>query len=150
MSSPSTPTASLAWDVPPAHVERVDVGQGDIDGLNHCNNVSYLRWLEQAAWGHSVVLGLDLAAYQRLDRAMVVRRHEVDYLGAAYLGDELVVGTWLQENDGKLNMLRRYQIFRPRDGQLLIRAQTHFVCIELSSGRPRRMPPEFGQGYRVS
>lgn len=142
--------SNLPWDVPPAHVFQVQVGSADIDGLNHCNNVSYLRWLEQAAWEHSIALGLDLAAYQRLDRAMVVRRHELDYLGAAYLNDGLIVGTWLAENDGKLNLHRRYQIFRAADGALLIRARTHFVCIQLSTGRPKRMPAEFSQGYRMS
>lgn len=139
----------LAWDVPPAHIEAVTVQVHDVDGLNHCNNISYIRWLEQAAWGHSNALGLNLARYQQLNRAMVVRRHEVDYLGAAYEGDELVVGTWLHENDGKLNLLRRYQMIRPKDGQVLIRAQTHFVCVELSTGRPKRMPPEFASGYPV-
>jgi len=29
----------------------------------------------------------------------------------------------------------------------LLRAQTTFVCIELSSGKPKRMPSEFLEGY---
>jgi len=28
-----------------------------------------------------------------------------------------------------------------------LRAQTTFVCIELSTGKPKRMPSEFIQGY---
>ena len=29
----------------------------------------------------------------------------------------------------------------------LLRAQTTFVCIELSTGKPKRMPAEFVEGY---
>lgn len=141
---------NLPWDVAPAFTLGVKVAAGDIDGLQHCNNVSYLRWLEQAAWAHSVELGLDLEAYKRLNRAMVVHRHEIDYLGAGYEGDELLVGTWLHDNDGKLSLWRKYQIVRPRDAALLIRATTHFVCAELSTGRPKRQPQEFLQAYAAA
>ncbi|MGH8529598.1 MAG: acyl-CoA thioesterase [Nevskiales bacterium] len=137
----------MPWDIPPSFSFAVTVESADVDGLDHCNNVSYLRWLEQAAWQHSIELGLDLEAYKRLDRAMVVRRHELDYLGAAYLDDELIVGTWLHENDGKLSLWRKYQIIRPRDSMVLIRATTHFVCAELSSGKPKRQPEEFLKAY---
>lgn len=136
------------WEVEPAYQLSVRVGEADIDGLGHCNNVSYLRWLEQAAWGHSIALGLDLEAYQRLDRAMVVRRHALEYLGAAYLHDEVAVGTWLSAHDGKLNLVREYQMIRVQDRQTLLRATTQFVCVQLSSGRPKRMPAEFAQGYQ--
>lgn len=44
-------------------------------------------------------------------------------------------------------MTRRFQLVRPSDNLTLLRAQTTFVCIELSSGKPRRMPEEFIQGY---
>jgi len=36
---------------------------------------------------------------------------------------------------------------RPSDNTTLLRAQTTFVCIELSTGRPKRMPVEFIEGY---
>ncbi|MNY51707.1 hypothetical protein D3C86_1873220 [compost metagenome] len=44
-------------------------------------------------------------------------------------------------------MTRRFQLIRPSDATTLLRAQTTFVCIELSSGRPKRMPAEFIEGY---
>ncbi|MDB4825223.1 acyl-CoA thioesterase, partial [Pseudomonadales bacterium] len=36
---------------------------------------------------------------------------------------------------------------RPSDGITLLRAAMRFACIELSSGKPRRMPREFIEGY---
>ena len=51
------------------------------------------------------------------------------------------------ESDQRLRMNRRFQLVRPADGATLLRAQTTFVCIELSSGKPKRMPAEFIDGY---
>ena len=78
---------------------------------------------------------------------MAVVRHEIDYLASAYQDDELQLATWIVDWDQKLRMTRRFQLKRPSDGVTLLRAQTTFVCIELSTGKPKRMPSEFIQGY---
>ncbi|KHO65401.1 MULTISPECIES: acyl-CoA thioesterase [Pseudomonas] len=137
----------MKWDLPDPFVRELEVVAEDIDELGHANNATYVRWMERCAWGHSQHLGLDLAAYRRLDRAMAVVRHEVDYLASAYQGEWLCMGTWIVESDHRLRMLRRFQLVRPADGVTLLRAQTTFACIELSTGRPRRMPAEFVEGY---
>ncbi|MBD2836724.1 acyl-CoA thioesterase [Pseudomonas sp. JM0905a] len=137
----------MTWDMSNPFVIDIKVGADDIDGLGHANNAVYVSWLERCAWRHSQSLGLDLAEYRRLDRAMAVLRHEIDYLAAAYEDQELQMGTWIVESDQKLKMDRRFQLVRPEDGTTLLRARTTFVCIELSSGRPKRMPTEFVEGY---
>lgn len=137
----------MNWDLPEPYAIELTVGEAEIDGLGHANNTAYVSWMERCAWSHSQHLGLDLAAYRRLDRAMAVVRHEVDYLASAYQGEQLCMGTWIVKSDHKLRMLRRFQLIRPADGATLLRAQTTFACIELSSGRPRRMPVEFVEGY---
>lgn len=137
----------MNWDLPSPYLLELEVTAEDIDGLGHVNNAVYVSWMERCAWNHSQHLGLDLATYRRLDRAMAVVRHEVDYLAAAYQGERLCMGTWIVESDQRLRMLRRFQLIRPADGATLLRANTTFACIELSSGRPRRMPPEFVEGY---
>lgn len=135
------------WDYPQPFTLGTRVSADDIDGLEHTNNTVYVKWCEQVAWAHSVALGLDLEAYQRLDRAMAITHSEYDYLQASRAGDELVAGTWIVSWDRKLTMERRFQILRPADGITLLRGMMRFVCIEISSGRPRRMPPEFIAGY---
>lgn len=137
----------MSWDLPDPYVLELEVVADDIDELGHANNAVYVRWMERCAWSHSQSLGLDLAAYRQLDRAMAIVRHEVDYLAAAYQGERLRMGTWIVESDHRLRMLRRFQLIRPADGVTLLRAQTTFACIELSTGRPRRMPAEFVEGY---
>jgi len=135
------------WDIPAPHTFTTRVAAPDIDGLNHTNNAVYVNWCQQVAWAHSVALGLDLARYRELDRAMAITRSEYDYLQASREGDEVVVGTWIVGWDRKLTMERRFQVIRPADGATLLRARMRFVCIALSSGRPRRMPKEFLEGY---
>jgi acyl-CoA thioester hydrolase len=137
----------LDWDYPnPFTVPRAPQA-ADIDGLNHTNNAVYVRWCEQAGWAHSEALGLALADYQRLDRAMAIRRGEYDYILPTVQDEALVLGTWLVAGDGKLAMERRFQLIRERDGATVLRGRWDLVCIELSSGRPRRMPQEFVDAY---
>jgi acyl-CoA thioester hydrolase len=138
---------SLPWDYPEPFTIEVTVDPADIDGLQHTNNTVYVKWCEQVAWAHSVALGLDLACYQRLDRAMAITRAEYDYLQASRAGEALSIGTWISTWDGKLTMARRFQILRHRDNATLLRGGMRFACIEVSSGRPRRMPGEFIDGY---
>ena len=137
----------MSWTLPDPFVIDIVVQSEDIDGLGHANNAVYVSWLERCAWRHSQSLGLDLAEYRRLDRAMAVLRHEIDYLASAYEGDQLQLATWIVESDQRLKMTRHFQLKRPADDLTLLRAQTTFVCIELSSGKPKRMPAEFVEGY---
>jgi len=142
--------AQFSWPVSAPHCIRVRVGAEDIDAFDHTNNVSYLRWLEQCAWSHTCALGLDMAAYQRIGAGCVARRHELDYLSPSFLDDALVVGTWIEENDGRVTMWRGYRIIRVSDGRTVMNARTQWACVDMASGRPRRQPPEFVAAYQVS
>jgi acyl-CoA thioester hydrolase len=135
------------WDYPSPHTLRTRVTAADMDGLNHTNNAVYVNWCQQVAWSHSVAVGMDLARYRELDRAMAITRSEFDYLRASREGDDIVVATWIVDWDRKLTMQRRFQVIRVNDGVTLLRAAMRFACIEVSSGRPRRMPPEFLDAY---
>ena len=137
---------SPAWDAPAPHVLAVAVTDAHIDLMQHVNNVHYLQWLEDVAWDHSVVLGMRQDDYTRLGHGMVVRRHELDYVAPAVLGDRVLLATWIVGLD-RLSLHRRYQFMRASDGTTLFRGATHFVCVDIESGRVRRMPPEFTQVY---
>jgi acyl-CoA thioester hydrolase len=139
----------MPWDHPNPFTLPLMPEAGDIDGLDHTNNGTYVRWCEQVAWAHSEKLGLALADYRRLDRAMAIRRSEYDYLLPTQLGDPLTLATWLFPGDGKLTLERRFQLIRDGDQATVLRGRWELVCIEVSSGRVRRMPPEFAQVYRA-
>ncbi|HJW57088.1 MAG TPA: acyl-CoA thioesterase [Burkholderiaceae bacterium] len=91
------------WDYAAPYTLSITPTPEDIDGLNHTNNAVYVKWCEQAAWGHSERLGLSLADYRRLDRAMAIRRSQYDYLLATYQGEALTLGTWQGEHGTPLS-----------------------------------------------
>ncbi|WP_426417556.1 acyl-CoA thioesterase [Aestuariirhabdus sp. LZHN29] len=140
-------TQPLKWDYPDAYIVDIQVGPEHIDHYGHVNNCEYIRWLEVVAWAHSESLGLTLARYRELDRGMVVHRHEVDYVAPGYRDEPLQIATWIERCDGKLTLERRFQLQRVTDGVTLMRAHTRFICVQLSTGKPKRMPEEYAQGY---
>ena len=118
----------MGWDRATPFIIDLQVGAEDIDGLGHANNAVYVTWLERCAWRHSQRLGLDLVEYRRLDRAMAVVRHEIDYLAAAYEDDELQLATWIVDWDQRLKMTRHFQLIRPSDNTTLAARADH-VCL---------------------
>ena len=135
------------WDLPAPHTLDVVVEATDIDGLQHTNNAVYVKWCERVAWAHSESLGLDLECYRRLNRAMVITRSEFDYLQASRLGDAITAATWIVDWDARLTMERRFQVVRTDDDVTLLRGKMKFACIDLATGKPRRLPPQFVEGY---
>ncbi len=89
----------MSWRRPAPFVLDIEVGAEHLDEFAHVNNVVYVGWLEQCAWAHSRALGLGLDEFLRLDRGMLVVRHEIDYLAAAREGERLELGTWIVECD---------------------------------------------------
>ncbi len=145
----NAPAPTEPWDYPDPHLIEVRVNADDIDVMGHTNNVVYLGWLEKIAWDHSCALGVNWALYERLNRAMVARRHELDYLAACHEGDTIRIATWITD-PGKLGITRRYQLVRAQDSRTVMRAMTQWVCIRLDSGRPCRMPEEFVRAYQAT
>lgn len=139
--------AGIDWDFPDPNIMRVCVDASHIDVMQHTNNVVYLQWLEDAAWDHSRQLGLAEADYERLGYGMVARRHVLDYLQPTFLGETILLGTWIIWND-RLSTRRAYQFVRESDGQTVFRGRTHWVCVDIKEGKVRRMPPEFLAAYQ--
>ena len=131
-----------------AFVLRITVGADDIDGLDHANNVVYVRWVQDAATSHSDAIGLDLAAYVARGAVFLVKRHEIDYLRPALLGDALDVETRVLVL-ASASSERRTQIRRRGDGVLLARAVTQWVFVDLTRGRPVRIPAEVRSRFAI-
>jgi acyl-CoA thioester hydrolase len=121
------------------HTLRIRVSGDDIDELGHASNLVYLRWVQEAAIDHSRAVGLGVAEYLARGTAFVVRRHEIEYLRPALVGDEIDVSTWVASL-GAATSERRTAIRRVGDGALLARAVTQWVHLDLSRGRPVRTP----------
>ena len=135
------------FDLPAPHIIDLEVGAADIDAYNHVNNAVYVTWCDRIAWDHSAALGLPIERCLEIDRGMAVVRTVIQYLRPALLGDVVHVATWIVPVDSRLRVRRRFQIVRLADESTLARAEIEYACIELSSGRPMRWPPEFRERY---
>lgn len=140
-------SGASAFDLPAPHITELTVEAADIDAYNHVNNAVYVTWCDRSAWEHSAALGLPIARCLEIDRGMAVVRTVIQYLRPALLGDLVHVATWIVPVDSRLRVRRRFQIKRTADDSTLARAEIEYVCIELSSGKPTRWPPEFRERY---
>ncbi len=141
--------SSLA-DFPDSYWKMFKVTTDDLDGFHHVNNAVYLKWMDATVWEHTRHVGLTEQACLDLNRGMAAVRHEIDYLSSALLNDEIVVYNWLSANDGRLRASRLFQMIRLGDKKTILRARSDYVCTNLTTGRPTRMPDAFKTGYNVT
>lgn len=125
----------------------------DIDELDHVSNLVYVRWVQQAATSHSAAIGWDFEAYRRLGAVFVVRRHEIDYLRSAVLGDRIVLRTWV-DSWKAVSSVRMTSIVRldgpgdaPEGGTELARARTTWALVSTDTGRPVRIPDDLRERF---
>jgi acyl-CoA thioester hydrolase len=131
---------------PPANAftHRFVVADSDIDELGHAGNVNWVRWVNEAAGAHSLSVGLDFEAYKKLGFLWVVRRHEIEYLAAAYAKETIEAVTWVESQRGATSMRRT--LFR-RGPALLARASTLWALITVATGKPTRIPKDLLTRY---
>lgn len=113
----------------------ITVALDDIDELNHVNNIVYLRYVQDAAIGHWKTVPQEIAS----QIIWMARRHEIDYLKQAFLGEELVAKTWVEDFVG-VKSIRHCEIMRGED--VLARSVTHWISLDAQTLRPKRITEE--------
>lgn len=111
----------------------------EMDVLGHVNNAVYLNYLEQAAIEHSEQLGFTFERYRELGGVFVMRRVEIDYRRPAVAGNTLEITTWAHEMRGP-RAIRRYEIRKQGEDELLVTAEALWVWIDAATMRPRPIP----------
>ncbi len=121
------------------------VTKQDLDHNQHVNNVVYLQWMQDAAENHAQDAGI-LTLAENDQGTWFVREHNILYKLPAMPGDEILIETWIENIKG-FQSLRKYQIYRAADRTLLASAHTNWVYVDVISGRPKKIPPEFKQRF---
>lgn len=111
-----------------------------IDINEHVNNLQYIRWTLHAAIAHSAANGWDADRYKAFGAWWLVRSHNFTYYRQSFLGQEVVVKTWVSDMQ-KVRSLRKYLIIRPADSSILVRGQTEWALVN-SFGKPVSIPEE--------
>ena len=126
--------------------QHIVVAEADLDEMRHVNNVRYLQWLQDGAILHWQQLADEAL---RTQYAWVARHHSLDYLAAAWLGDELLLETWVDECRGALST-RHYRLSRLSDKQTVVQAHTQWCLLNRSSLKPVRIPAAVAALFRCS
>ena len=119
--------------------QELIVSADAIDEFRHVNNQRYIAWMQEVATAHSAANGWPMERYLGIGAAWVVRSHFIEYLRPAFAGDALDIDTWASSLALR-EVTRKYR-FRRAD-QLLARAETKWVYVDIKSGRPKRLPEE--------
>lgn len=114
------------------------VGRESIDVNGHVNNVEYVRWMQEVAIRHTQHLGADVRA-AAAGLTWVVRSHHIEYRLPLFEDDEVELRTWVDSVE-RVSSVRRYEIRRTKDDQLVASGETNWVCLNRETGRPMAIP----------
>ena len=139
----------LNWDRTNPFTINVIVEPDRIDGYGHVSNHFYIAWMTDCMFAHSAAVGLNDEACVKIARGMAVRDLRAEFIASAYEGDNLSIGNWIIFSDQKLRASRKFQIINSDNGKTLARAEMDFICTNLETGRPVRMPRVFQERYII-
>ena len=131
----------MTAEVPRIYLKRFVVPDDAMDRQGHVNNLAYVAWMQDVAIEHSAAAGWPMERYLALGAGWVVRSHFVEYLRPVVAGQRMAIYTWVPEFTQR-STPRRYFFVREDDGQLVARAETRWVFVDLTTGRRRRLPDE--------
>ncbi len=114
----------------------------ELDPVGHVNNAHYLAYMSDCGFEVAEAYGWPAARMQAAGFGILVRRHHIEYLEPALLGDELEVATWAY-NMRRATASRVYTITRLADGAAVARADVFYAWVNLTTGLPSRIPEDF-------
>ncbi|MFN8621021.1 MAG: thioesterase [Chloroflexota bacterium] len=117
---------------------RVRFDEAGADG--HARVSTLVRYIQDLAWQHSDAVGFDRPWYAVRGLGWLVRGQELEVLRDAWYGEQLTLTTqvigWR-----RMWARRRCEVAR-EDGTPLVRAHIDWVLLDVTAGRPVRIPKE--------
>ena len=105
----------------------------DIDELKHVNNVVYVRWVQDVATAHWMATAVE--EVRNIFSWMLIR-HEIDYLGQAFLGDRIIGTTWVGEAKGAT--FERF-VELAKHGKKITKSRTVWCLLDAKTLKPKRI-----------
>jgi acyl-CoA thioester hydrolase len=126
---------------PPEGVFRVQrqVEWQDVDMMQHLNNAAYLDYAMSAGVQLTASYGWPMGKWMEKGIAFVARQNSIEYRIPAQMDDKLEISTWLF-NIRPATVTRHFDIRRVASAELLAQVQTVWVMMNLTNGRPMRIP----------
>lgn len=109
-----------------------------LDEQNHVNNLEYMKWVLQISEAHWVAKTSDKI---RQNYAWFVIDHYIQYKQQAFLGEDLILRTWI-ENYSTVKSERRVEVLRKTDNKIIVEAMTNWCFIDQQTKKPTRITKE--------
>ncbi|WP_158524873.1 thioesterase family protein [Mesonia sp. K7] len=109
-----------------------------IDDLNHVNNLKYVEWVQWVSQKHWEEKA-DKSVQEKY--GWVVLNLNIDYKSPAFLGEELLLKTYILNYKG-VRSERQTQIYRKADNTLLAQAKVLWCLVDKEKQRPQRITEE--------
>ena len=119
--------------------QKIIVTKSHIDDLDHVNNVQYLYWAQEIAKSHWSYL---IKNINEAFGVWVVRHHDVTYKLGAYLGDKIVISTYIRTVKGPISE-RIVEFHDSKQGKLLVKVVSKWCYLNDSKTRKVSQIPEF-------
>ena len=117
------------------YTEKRTVTKDDLDDLHHVNNVRYVQWIQDIAKEHWEVRASDEL---KNDFIWVVIRHEIDYKKQAFLGDGILIETFVGETTF-VTSERFVNIKNAETDEVLVAAKSMWCLLDAGSKRPTKI-----------
>lgn len=123
---------------PEVFEQEIKVIQDDLDENKHVNNVRYVQWIQDIAKAHWE----KRAGEEIKDKYFwVVIRHEIDYKNQAFMGDDLILQTFVGKHT-HVTSVRHVNIINKKDKKVVIKAKSTWCLMDSESKKPVKITEE--------
>ena len=109
-----------------------------LDEQNHVNNVQYVQWVQDIAKAHWEARA---SQRQNLQYFWVVIKHEINYKKQAFLGNEILIQTYVSETS-HVKSIRYVIIKNAETKKVLVEAKTTWALMDQEKKRPTKISEE--------
>ena len=114
------------------------VTKGDLDELNHVNNIRYVSWVNDIAqlhWKNNATKRI------RNNYYWVLLSHFIEYKSPAFLNDTIKLETYVIKSEG-VTSSRIVEMYNNQTLKLLAKSETKWCLMAVNTNRPTRITKE--------
>ena len=118
----------------------------ECDIYGYLNNVNYLRYMQEVALDASADVSWTVERYQSIACQWLIRETDIEYLQPLLWNDEVRITSYVIDFR-RVQSRRRYEFHRVSDGELVARADTNWVFLNMETLRPTTIPDEMVKDF---
>jgi len=127
--------------MPAIHRQTFQANFYECDAYGYLHNITYLRWMQEAAFGASAAVGYDFARYNAMHHLWLVRETELEILVPIEYSQSIEMETYVKDFR-RFRSRRAYKFTNVRTNQLVARANTDWIFVNSDNLRPTKIPIE--------